>query len=95
MMIEFWNNQDSGLTYCKMALKVPFPLSAGDVPPELSFVPDSSLRWALASKELRLQTPILNFSGERVARAILADNSLRPGRLTDGDPFEQNCNVAC
>ena len=73
---------------------VPFPLSAGSVPPGSIFAPDTVLRWELIQKGPGLPPqgyPVgIDYGGgvEFVARTLFGDGSLRPGRLSP------NCNGA-
>lgn len=80
---------------------VNFPLSTGTVPPWLPFAPESALHWqliqgglpaALSPFELGLGGGI---NAEYVARARLADGSLRIGRVSRSAAFKHGCHIAC
>ena len=80
-----------------------YPLSAGAIPLELPFAPDTALRWNLISAFGKIAPSTRpydigaenRFPREHLARALFADGSLRPGRLQMGPPFGINCDVAC
>lgn len=77
---------------------IPFPLSAGPVPPGLPFAPDSTLRWGLVRDGALPIGDLISIGTapggqpEYLARARLADGSLRPGRAVNG---AAKCSVAC
>jgi hypothetical protein len=82
--------------------KVAFPFSTGAVPANLPFAPDYTLRWALLApgKSYRWPRDAIalgdsNGCPEYLARARLGDGSLRPGRVSLSETFNDGCRVAC